>query len=210
MACLSCTGLYNFTKINLSVIKFKAKKRLRWKTSRAFSESNTTQQRPYEPCAPCLPKKWDSTTHFRPCGEILEHFRVISLKCCICSSWGENFLQLTFPCEVNWPWHRFLGRLWSFRLLIYSEAIWTCFWAASSRWLCCSRRTKLDDLQRPLPTSAPLRFCEGLHCISYQDGPTPYPSKTDTPVYTWDSFCLPTGLIAAILSSGNPLFWDSL
>lgn len=50
----------------------------------------------------CLPQTWGNSAHFRPCGETLEEFRVISLKCGICRSWGENFLQLTFLCEVNW------------------------------------------------------------------------------------------------------------
>lgn len=41
------------------------------------------------------------------------------------------------------PWHRFLDRLWRLHPLIYSKTIWTCTWAASSRWLCCSREAEL-------------------------------------------------------------------
>lgn len=47
MAYWSFTGLYNFTKINLSVMKFKAKKRLMWKTSRAFSKKPTAPSKGY-------------------------------------------------------------------------------------------------------------------------------------------------------------------
>lgn len=47
MAYWSYTGLYNFTKINLSVIKFKAKKRLMWRTSRAFSKKPTAPSKDY-------------------------------------------------------------------------------------------------------------------------------------------------------------------
>lgn len=71
---------FNLTKINLSVIKFKAKKRLMWKICRVFSKKPTTPSKDHMslycirlymdpvPLRPCLPRNWDSTAHFRPYG----------------------------------------------------------------------------------------------------------------------------------------------
>lgn len=47
----------------------------------------------------------------------------------------------------------------SFHPWRYSNAIWTWSWASCSRWLCLSRRAGPDVLQRSLPTSSILGFC---------------------------------------------------
>ena len=51
-------------------------------------------------------------------------------------------------------------RLWSLPHQRYSKTIRTWSWATGWRWACLSRGVRADDLQRSLPTSTILWFCE--------------------------------------------------